>query len=125
MADAEHELWEVISKWHNYLFDVGLLQPDVKALGKFSEDLDVSVVYAATKPMESDQERISTVKELLSLGLISQQDAIKRLNPDMTPDQVDQKIKEIEDESSARMDALTNKTTDGLNNQDAMDAPQG
>lgn len=98
-ADAEQEAWDVIKAWHNYMFDAGMLADEARALGKFTDDFKVSVVFADIKPLESDDERIARVKSLMDLGLITKRDALKKLHPDMTPEQIEAKLAEIQAET--------------------------
>ena len=102
MRDAEKEFWKVLSLWHNYMFDIGVLNNDAKSLGKFSEDFELSVLYKDVKQLESEQERISAVTSLISLGLMTRQDALKKLNPDLTDDQVTEKLQAIDAEKKQR-----------------------
>jgi hypothetical protein len=106
MAKAEKDLWVVLSKWHNWLFDNNLLKPEARALGKFSEDMQVHILYADVKPLESEDERIARVKGLLDLGLITKLDAIKKLNPDMSQDQALAKLVEIQEEKQANVEKM-------------------
>lgn len=101
---AESELWEVIAKWHNWLFDTNNLEDEAKAFGKFPETFDVEVTYRDIKPIESEQERITAVKSLMDMGLLTKMDALKKLNPDLTDEQAVQKLTEVETENQGRME---------------------
>lgn len=102
MMKAEKEVWQVIAAWHNWMFDTGQLSDEARALGKFSEDFEIQVQFADVKPLESEDERINRVKTLIDLGLITKKDALKKLNPDLSEDQIDSKLEEIENESQSR-----------------------
>jgi hypothetical protein len=103
LKNAEHEFWEVIAAWHNYMFDIGVLNEEAKSYGKFSEDFDVAIYYADMKPIESEQDRITAIKDLSALGLITRADALRKLNPDLTDDQIEQKLKDIALENQQRL----------------------
>jgi hypothetical protein len=99
MLCAEHEQWEVIKAWHNYLFDTGqLMDQEAKQLGKFSDGFEVQIVYHDAKPIESEKEQLDNVKELRELGLITREDALRRLHPDLNDEQIQQKLLQIDAE---------------------------
>ena len=98
MLNVEHESWEIIAAWHNWMFDANLLPEEARALNKFSEEFDVNVQFADVRPLESEDERINRVKTLMDMGLLTRMDALKKLNPDLTGEQVDAKILEIDGE---------------------------
>jgi hypothetical protein len=103
MMAAELDQWDVIQKWHNYLYDVGALDEDAKVLGKFSEEFEIQIIYADAKPLQSEQEQVALIKDLRAEGLITRADALKKLNPEMTDDQVIEKLKQIDAESEGQL----------------------
>jgi hypothetical protein len=103
MLSTEMQSWEIISKWHNWMFDVGVLNEEAKAYGKFTEDFSVSVMYGDVTPIESEDERIARVEKLINMGLITKKDAIKKLQPELTDDQVDAKLLALQTEKSDNM----------------------
>lgn len=107
LRNAEHEFWEVIAAWHNYMYDTGVLNEEAKSYGKFSEDFDVAIHYADMKPIESEKDRLEAVEKLVALNLITQRDALRKLNPDLTDDQIDQNMKDIASEKKQRMAEMT------------------
>ncbi|NIM46386.1 MAG: phage portal protein, partial [Nitrososphaeria archaeon] len=105
--DAEKELWDTLAAWHNWAHDIqGMLPPDLQALGKFSEGFTVSIQYQDIKPIESEQERLMVVEKLRNMGLITKLDAIKKLNPDLSDDEIEAKLEEIKEESMAQAAAF-------------------
>lgn len=98
LLDAEKQHWEVIKRWHNWMFDTGTLNQKSRNLGKFSEDLVVNIQFADIKPLESEDEVIARVEKLRGQGLITKKDALKKLNPDLTDDEIEAKLQEIESE---------------------------
>jgi hypothetical protein len=116
-ATAESELWQVIAKYHNYLYENGALDEDAAALGMFSQDLEVNIVFPSIRPMESNKEKLDDIERMLALGLITKIDAIKMLNPEMTDDQIDTKMKEISIERSGQIDNIIGRD---INAKDSM-----
>lgn len=123
LKTAEHDLWQVIKGWHNFMFDQNLLNDEAKSLGKFSEDFDVAIVYNDMKPIESEQDRIAAVKSLMDMGLVTKADAIKRLHPDMSVEQVEEKLKEIQAEKMEAVESFSMPMTQE-DDQEDMDEGQ-
>lgn len=113
LRNAEHEFWEVIAAWHNYMYDIGVLNEEAKALGKFSDDVDVMIHYSDMKPIESEQDRILAVKELRTMGLMTKEDALKKLNPDLTQDQIKQKLADIASERAVNVSEVAKSIDQG------------
>jgi hypothetical protein len=103
LIDAEKDTWEVIALWHNFMYDSGNLEPEAQALGKFSDDFSVSIVFREMKPMVSEQEILQAIQTKTNLGLITRRDALKQLNPDLTEEEIDQKLAQIDAESAGRL----------------------
>ena len=103
MLKAEQESWELIKKWHNWMLDMNMLEDEARVLGKFSDEFQVSVQYADARPLESEDERIARVKMLLDMGLLTRMDALKKLHPDLSEEQVAAKLAEIDSEKSNNM----------------------
>ena len=98
----EKELWNVkLPKIHNYWIKSGLVNPsDVPSLVT-SETLSINVEFEQPKPMQSRMEEITEAKSELELGVITLEQAIKRLYPNHD----DAQIKEI-------LDSKEDKTED-------------
>jgi hypothetical protein len=101
MREAEEQLWQVIAKWHNWMLDMDMLAPEARSLGKFSQDFKIAIAFRDVKPIESESEIIASIKDLMSLRLITRKDALKRLKPDLSDEQLDETIKKIDDELGA------------------------
>lgn len=100
MMKVEKESWEVIKAWHNWMFDVGMLDEEAKALGKFSEEFTINIQFADIKPLESEDERIKRVKELMDMGLLTREDALRKLHPELKEDEIKKKLIAIDAEKS-------------------------
>jgi hypothetical protein len=96
--DAEKDLWEIIKRWHNFMWDVGILNDSAKSLGKFSDDFGVNVTYAEMKPMETEKDRLELIEKGRDLKLITKRDALKKLHPNMTDEEIELKIEDIKSE---------------------------
>ena len=132
MLDVEKEAWELIAAWHNWMFDNQMLEPEIAALGKFSEGFSLVIQFADVKPLESEDERINRIKTLLDMGLITKIDAIKRLHLDMTDEQAAEKLDLIDKEKAsnvarARLMFTTSEQADPEMNDDVEEpaVPQG
>lgn len=95
MSKAEVDLWDVIARWHNWMFDNDLLSDEAKALGKFSEEFEIHLMFQEVKPLESEDEKINRIKELNNLGLITKRQSLQRLHPDASDEQIDAIMEEI------------------------------
>lgn len=104
MRRAEEDVWDVIKKFHNWMFDSNLLNSKARKLGRFSDDFSVSIQFAEIKPIESEQDRLARVKQLFELGLATKRDAMQILHPEMSEEDIDSKLLEISQESALRMD---------------------
>lgn len=111
MKKAEKELWDHIKAWHNYLYENDLLDEEVRKLGVFSDDFEIQINYRDMKPIESEQERVNTVKELMSLHLLTRKDAVKKLNPDLSDEQIEEKLQELDQENP---DVQNKELMDGM-----------
>lgn len=103
MAAAEKDLWDVIHRWHNWMFDNDLLEDEAKELGKFSDEFEIQLMYPEVKPLESEDEKLARIKELDGLGLITKSQALKKLHPDATEEQIAAMLEEIENEKKDNM----------------------
>lgn len=117
LKDAEKEGWEIIKAWHNFMYDSNILSEEARALGKFSDQFDPQILYKSSKPIESEDEILARIEKELNLGLITKKDALAKLNPNSTTEQLDAKIQEIDQEKQDNID----KFQQGLDQQQ----PQG
>ena len=99
--DSEKESWALIKDWHNYMFDIGVLRDDAKRMGKFSDDFDVNVTFAEMKPLETERDRLELIEKGRDLKLLTKREALKKLHPNKTDDEIDQKMVELEEELQA------------------------
>jgi hypothetical protein len=98
MLEAEKEHFEIIKRWHNMLFDLNALEPEVRALGRFSDDFGITVIFADVKPLESEDEKLNRIKLKTELKLMTRSEALRILNPDLTDEQLAEKLRLIDEE---------------------------
>lgn len=102
--DAEKDLWNVIALWHNWMYDTGLLREDARSLGRFSNDFEMNVSYPEMKPIETDIDRLGFIEKSRDLKLITKADALKKLYPQLTDEEIDLKLRELDEELQAVRD---------------------
>lgn len=106
----ERRLWEKIAIIQDYWSSKGVVDDKRKFSKKFVETF--SVQFGEMKHLVTQAEKLEKVKTLYNdLKLMSRRQAIKELNPEFTPEQVDQYLEELEEdvtkdeaEPSASMD---------------------
>jgi hypothetical protein len=104
---AEKDQWDVIKKWHNWMIDSGIeMDEEAKALGRFSDDFEIQIAYADIKPLESEDEVLARIEKERKLELITRRDALKKLYPDLSDKQIDEKLVQLEKEMQAIRDLL-------------------
>jgi len=124
MRRAEEDVWDVVKKFHNWMFDSNLLNSKSRKLGRFTDDFSVSIQYAEIKPIESEQDRLARVKQLFELGLATKRDAMQILHPEMSEEDIDLKLLEITQESAMRMDRAR-QLVGGMRNAETQNGSQG
>lgn len=91
----EMDLWDLISILHNMWVLNELI--DIPELNKsFSPDFKVSIKYGDLAPIVDPQEKRDNLKFKLDNKLTTRERAIREANPDLTKDEQDELIKELE-----------------------------
>lgn len=130
MMNVEKDHWEVISLWHNWMFDNDLLSRDAQALGKFSDEFDPQIQYPPARPLESEDEVLNRIKLQMSLGLMTREDALKKLYPDSSDEQIIEMLQEIDAEKQTNIQNAqsmfggNNAAQKGLQSSDVQAQPQ-
>lgn len=104
-TEAEEDLWELIS--HKLLpvwIDSGLI--DSKYVGAFSSDFELSIKYPELRPVMTDKDKLDVEITKLEKGLTTRHEAIRLLNPDMSSEQVDDFLNEIDREKLDDIDFI-------------------
>lgn len=90
--EAESDFWYKLKHIHNYWVDSG----KIKNLARFSDAFAPSTEFAKIDITEDEDKAIDKEVKKLNNGLTTQKRAIQKLNPDMTSDEVDDLLLEIE-----------------------------
>lgn len=89
----EKELWNVkLPKIHNYWIKSGLVNPSEVPALVTSEKLNIKVKFEAPKPMQTRMEEIAEVKAEVDLGVMTMEQAIKKLYPAMEEDEIQETL---------------------------------
>lgn len=96
--EAENQLWDLI---FNHMHPVWLSQPDFAYKVAVSANIGVQTTFAEQRPLVDTSTVIDDCIKMLDKALESRKGALKRINPDWPEDQVEEKIKEIDDEREA------------------------
>lgn len=97
---AEREHWEIIKRWHNYMYDSGVLDQEARALGRFTDDFKIAVEFADVKPLESEDEILARVEKQRGMGLMTRLDAMMKLYPALSEEEARAKLAEIDAEKA-------------------------
>jgi hypothetical protein len=95
--DQEPYIWEIIKRWQALYFSLDLLDDDFKEVGTF-EDSKVSLKFYAQKPVITEGEQVDILTKRKELGIDTIEDLIKRDNPDLTEEQVKEKMTRVLEE---------------------------
>lgn len=96
-SNAEEELWDLVFQ-HMHPYWVKTNQIENRAI--FSPSAYVETVFAEQIPLMNRGELIRDLKDEVDAGFSSKRRAIQKLNPRMTEDEIDQLIKEIDEEDA-------------------------
>lgn len=66
----------------------------------FSQDADVITKFPEPKPLQTRKEVIEELRMEIDIGLETRRGALRRLNPDMSDEQIDDKLAEIDAENA-------------------------
>ncbi len=105
---VERKLWSIAAAWQNLLFDANLLIDDFYALGQLPMP-SVSLKFHEARATLTEKERLENMKARHELGIVSIRDLIKTDNPDMTDEEVEQKVLYLE---SKKMEKVASQAVD-------------
>lgn len=92
---AEKKLWDLIlKKMHPYFVSTGAI--DSRYI--FTSTAEVITKFPEQKPMTSRSELVKTLKDERDAGFISTEKAIKKLNPEMSDDDIEEMMEDIGEE---------------------------
>jgi hypothetical protein len=92
---AEDQLWELITKYmHPYFINSGQVDP----MPLFSPNARIETNFAQQTPMTNRKNAIEEIVAEMDAGLISKKEAIRRLDPHLTDEEIEQRLDEASDE---------------------------
>ncbi len=92
------------------LFEIIKRVLDTKASNPFG-DQEISVIYPKPKVLVTDKETLENIKMMLDLGLIEKWEALVMRDPNLSPEDAQDKLERIEEERQGRLEMFT-----GMNN---------
>lgn len=123
---AEGQMWDLIC---NYMWPYWTSTGQVENVGLFSPNVEITTQFATQLPLQSRGQVVTDLKNEVAAGFISRHRAIQKLNPELSEEQIDELIAEIEleltgndnptegnDSSPTRVDASAEEGTGGLSN---------
>jgi hypothetical protein len=101
---VEKDLWYKIAKMQEVLSKAGLV--DERRL--FSADFphNMSIKFAEIRPLESEKQKYEKIKIGRDLKLLTRKQALRELYPDLTEEQLQDRLTEVEDELSKEKDEM-------------------
>ena len=103
--DKEPLEWEVVKRWQNLYFERKVLCEDFMGIGKF-EDSNVNLKFGEVKPIITEEQKLRAMEQKKNLGIVTMLDLMKMDNPDMTDEEAEEKLRMIEEEKLARVQAF-------------------
>ena len=93
-SNAEKDLWELIRVMHDYWVSTG----QIENRATFSSDFKVKTSFAIQLPAQTRGQVVADLKSELESGFISRKRAIAKLNPQMTQEEIEDLMEEIDEE---------------------------
>lgn len=104
----ERESFMVIFAWQNILEEQNVLSTDFAEVGAISEGLHKEITtkfHEARKPV-NEKDKLEELEKRKELGLDTEVDLMIRDNPDMTPEEAEEKLKKIKEEKLKRIEEM-------------------
>lgn len=98
-ASEEPMFWEMFRHMNNYWVTNSLIDSK-HSMGLLNEDFKVTITLDEPEPVLDRRTEVETEKLEMDSGFTSRRRAIVNLNPNMSPEQVDELIKEIDAETT-------------------------
>jgi len=98
-ADAEEDLWSLTKTMHDYWVRTQQIDP----MPLFSVDSKIITDFQEQLPTLTRGDIVEDLETEVNAGFTSRRRAIKKLNPKMTEDEIDELIAEIDQEKSANV----------------------
>ncbi|MCW4027074.1 MAG: hypothetical protein NWE76_06295, partial [Candidatus Bathyarchaeota archaeon] len=98
-ADAERSLWSLLKDLNEFWIRTG----DLIGPSFFTEDFSPSIKYEDAEVIVDRKQQLETLTMKLDAGFTSYRRALAEANPELTSEEVDELIEEIENEKLDRM----------------------
>lgn len=92
--DNEPIFWDIFSRWHKILKSEGSIVEELRNI-EFANSFDLNIKFGEPKVLLSEKEQLEVVEQKLKLKLISRVDAMRLEWPDLTDDQIMEKLEEV------------------------------
>lgn len=92
----ETQVWNKLSQVQEYWATLNMVDEKRRFSPKFIKDF--SVQFGEMKHLVSEQERITQIKELRDMKLISKARALREIKPELSEDQIESWLQEIKDD---------------------------
>ena len=106
-----------------FLSDKKALNSELELIGPFV-DADVGIKYTELKPAVTEGEKLDNLKKRKDLGLNRQVELIRMDDPDLSVEDAELKLKEINEEKMARAQQFTNTFMGEKNGLPETDEPK-
>jgi len=102
--DVEHRLWDLMST----VQDVWSSQGELVEPRKFSSNFTQSfrVQFNEMRPMKTDRQKLDEIQLWRDQKLMTRKQALRTMKPDFTEEQIDQWMKELDDEAMENLDKM-------------------
>lgn len=102
--EVEKDMWNKIKAIQKFASTAGLVEE--KRL--FSEEFpkNMSIRFAEIRPLESEKQKFEKIKIARDLKLMTRKQALQELYPDLTADQLETRLKDVEDELKKEKDEM-------------------
>lgn len=109
--DKEPLIWEVVRRWSEELVRTQQLSKRFLEIGLFA-DSNVQLTFSKNKAVVTEGEKLDNLKKRKDLGIATDLDLIMLDNPDLTEEQAQKKLDEINAEKQAKMSVMVDVTED-------------
>ncbi len=110
---GERDLWDLIA---NYLHPYWTSTNQIENVGLFSSNAIINTTFAVQLPMQSRGQIVKDLQLEVASGFISRKRAIQKLNPEVSKEEIDEMILEIDGENG---DAATESIDPSTGESDA------
>lgn len=99
-VNAENDLWTLIFEhMHPYWVQQGL----VENRSLFTPTAEVETEFLEPKPLETRGDLVANLKAEIDAGFISRKRALKKLNPELSEEDIEELIREIDEERTVEL----------------------